>query len=161
MADNVVVVGVDGTVAGLRALRWAIAEAARRGAGVRAVTAWQFEYGTELGVLDRDSARTRARELVGDAVAAATCESLGDIIWIDPAVVEGPVVPVLVAESCNAALLVVGHRGRSGRVLGALLGSISTECIRHARCPVVVVPPPRPAMRAATTTDRAAPPTLR
>ena len=98
MADSVIVVGVDGTVAGLRALRWAIAEAARRGVAVRAVTAWQFEYGAELGVLDRDSARARATELVHDAVAAATFENLGDTTWIDVAGVEGPAVPVLVAE---------------------------------------------------------------
>jgi Universal stress protein UspA and related nucleotide-binding proteins len=159
MADSVIVVGIDGTVAGLRALRWALGEAVRRAAAVRVVNAWQFEHGTELAVPDRDSARARALGLVTDAVAATTFESLGDIVPIESAVVEGPVVTVLVAESATAALLVVGHRGRS-RLLAALLGSISAECIRHARCPVVVVPPPRPAARVTATSGGAPPPAL-
>lgn len=157
MVDSVIVVGVDGTVAGLRALRWAVAEAVRRAAVVRVVTAWHFEYGAELGVVDRDSAQARALEVVADAVAATTSETLGEVVAVESVVVEGPVVPVLVAESAAAALLVLGHRGHS-RLLGALLGSISADCIRHARCPVVVVPPLRPAVPVAAASEGAPPP---
>jgi Universal stress protein family len=39
-------------------------------------------------------------------------------------------------------LLVVGSHGHSSLV-NALLGSVSAECVRHATCPVVVIPPPR------------------
>lgn len=159
MADSVIVVGVDGTVAGLRALRWAVAEAVRRAAVVRAVHVWHFEYGAELAVLDRDCARGRAQEVVSDAVAVSTSESLGDIVPIESVVVEGPVVPVLVAESTSSGLLVLGHRGRS-RWLGAVLGSISAECIHHARCPVVVVPPPRALARVGSRSEGAPPPAL-
>ncbi len=157
MVDSVIVVGVDGTVAGLRALRWAVAEPVRWAAPVRVVNAWHYEHGVELGVVDRDSARARALEVVAAAVAVTTSEILGEVVAIEPAAVEGPVVPVLVAESAAARLLVVGHRGRS-RLLGALLGSISAECIRHARCPVVVVPPPRPAVQVTATSHGAPPP---
>jgi nucleotide-binding universal stress UspA family protein len=44
------------------------------------------------------------------------------------------------ASERNAALLIVGSRGR-GLMRAALLGSVSAAAIRLASCPVVVVPP--------------------
>jgi nucleotide-binding universal stress UspA family protein len=44
------------------------------------------------------------------------------------------------ARSSGADLIVVGSRGR-GPLKAALLGSVSREVVRHAPCPVVVVPP--------------------
>lgn len=45
----------------------------------------------------------------------------------------------LVDHAAGADLLVVGALGRS-RVREVLLGSVSSHCAHHARCPVVVVP---------------------
>ncbi|MGX1161233.1 nucleotide-binding universal stress UspA family protein [Arthrobacter sp. SLBN-100] len=45
---------------------------------------------------------------------------------------------VLVEESKSAQLLVVGRRGRGG-LLGQLMGSVSSACVAHAHCPVLVV----------------------
>jgi hypothetical protein len=42
--------------------------------------------------------------------------------------------------SDKTAFIVVGTRGR-GAFTSALLGSVSNEIVRAARCPVVVVPP--------------------
>ena len=47
---------------------------------------------------------------------------------------------VILSRATDAALVVVGSRGR-GAVAGALFGSFSREVAREAPCPVVVVPP--------------------
>ncbi len=49
-----------------------------------------------------------------------------------------------IAADEGARLLVVGSRGR-GLIASAVLGSISSALAAHAPCPVVVVPPGKPA----------------
>ena len=46
-----------------------------------------------------------------------------------------------VARSMEAALIVVGSRGR-GRLAGAVLGSVSQGVLRASSTPVLIVPPP-------------------
>jgi nucleotide-binding universal stress UspA family protein len=54
---------------------------------------------------------------------------------------EGPAARVIleVAEEENASLIVLGTRGPSSTA-ELLLGSVSTEVLRFARCPVMAVP---------------------
>jgi nucleotide-binding universal stress UspA family protein len=47
---------------------------------------------------------------------------------------------VLVSESSDAQLLVVGRRGRGG-FLSQVMGSVSGACAAHAKCPVLIVGP--------------------
>ena len=46
---------------------------------------------------------------------------------------------MLVEESREAELLVVGSRGLGG-FRGLLLGSVGQQCAHYAACPVVIVP---------------------
>jgi nucleotide-binding universal stress UspA family protein len=136
-AKRTIVVGVDGTEAGRRALRWALEEAARIGAEVQAITAWSFEVSAVPGVNDPYTAGRRAAKILADDVAAVAA---GDGTAVVQRTVEGPAVEMLVAAATDAALLVVGSH-RHGRLFEAILGSVTVGCLRHAACPVVVVPP--------------------
>jgi len=129
-----IVVGIDGSEGGDRALDWALKEARRAGLGVLIVHAFDKSPGgidpilTALVTNDAqavlDSALHRAR------IAGVDARGM---------LVAGSAAKVLVEASHGAELLVVGNRGRSGLV-GALLGSVSTACVRHATCPILIVP---------------------
>ncbi|MGQ0719307.1 MAG: universal stress protein [Pseudonocardiales bacterium] len=55
----------------------------------------------------------------------------------------------------GAAMLVVG-RHRGGLLRQAVLGSVSAVCVRHATCPVVVIPAAVSQPEEATSTEPAA-----
>jgi nucleotide-binding universal stress UspA family protein len=59
-------------------------------------------------------------------------------IPVETSTVEGHAAPVLLDAASDADLLVVGSLGH-GRFSGMLMGSVSTHCVEHANCPVVVV----------------------
>jgi nucleotide-binding universal stress UspA family protein len=133
-----IVVGVDGSEGGRRALRWAVREAEARGGTVQAVGAWRWDvdegprYGTKrLAAADELAERAIRREVasVGDRAA----------VPIGTETVEGRAADVLTSAASDANLLVLGSHGHS-RVWHTVLGSVSEECIRKATCPVVVVP---------------------
>jgi nucleotide-binding universal stress UspA family protein len=138
-----IVVGVDGTSAGQAALAFAMREAAVRGSALEVVTTWQWNpaYYPSLGDEPAD-VRRRAQEVQYDAISAAlACTTAPPVI--SRRVVEGEAGPVLVDVAHDADYLAVGteHKNALSRVI---LGSVSLYCMRHAVCPVVVVPAPRP-----------------
>jgi nucleotide-binding universal stress UspA family protein len=138
-----VVVGVDGSEGSRQALRWALEEAADRGRPVRAVSVWQrtYNYGSEAyWPIDEDISRRAAQQL---AQAVDDCGHDYPNVQVEQVVLEGDPAQVLCAQSEQAGLLVVGSRGRK-TFTGLLLGSVSTKCAHHSRCPVVIVPTTRP-----------------
>jgi len=156
----VVVVGVDGTESSHRALAWAATEAVRRGAVLRVVTAWSWDAaeGGPLAAVAPETLLDVARDTQAAAVDAALA-GLDARPVVSCEVVQSTAADALVEASRRADLVVVGTHGR-GPVRSFLLGSVSQAVIKHAACPVVVMPPvPGPVERPdqAPTGDRTRP----
>jgi nucleotide-binding universal stress UspA family protein len=133
-----IVVGVDGSPESQRALIFAVTEARVRGEGLRAIAVWHREpwrrADREAGDdADRVAEAQAAVQSALDLVLAGTPVPSTELM-----VCEGDAARVLIEESRDAALLVVGSRGR-GRLRAALLGSVSRDCASHAHCPVAVI----------------------
>lgn len=135
-----VVVGVDGSASSLAAVRAAAMEAHWRGTRLRLVHAIAWSELHPLGPLSlgpteralRDAGEPLLTEAEEEASAAAPA------VDVSRTVVTGDPMAVLEAQSHDAALVVVGSRGRGGFV-GLLVGSTGVHLSAHARCPVLVV----------------------
>lgn len=146
-----VVVGIDDSPAGLAALRWAIGFARARGARLVTVRAWALGL-PRHGGLRRHRSRTAvvitfrgaepghaARNLT-ERVFRAVAGHVPDDIDVTIETPEGnPGLVLTQIASGSDDVLVVGTRpGPSLR--RAVHGSVSSQVIQHAHCPVVVVP---------------------
>ena len=136
-----IVVGVDGSAAGQRALRWALAEARRRNEPIQAVIAWRWDALEGLDVISSAAADEAAATLLRQIDAVPVSERWD--VTIVKQVLEGRPGDVLTAAARDADLLVIGSHGHSHR-LQEVLGSTAEECVRNANCPVVVLPPTQP-----------------
>jgi nucleotide-binding universal stress UspA family protein len=135
-----IVVGVDGSDNSIDALRWALDEAQRRHATLQAVAAWQFPY-TGIGFapsIGPAGLEDGAAAILEQALRLA-CPDDAARPPIEQLVVQDTPAHALVEAAKGADLLVVGSRGRGG-FKGLLLGSVSTQVVHHAPCPIVVVP---------------------
>jgi nucleotide-binding universal stress UspA family protein len=135
-----VVVGVDGSGPALAATRWAAREAERRRVGLRLVKAYRGRPPGQIRAarpdLDyREVMLEGARAAVSEAATVAAEAAPG--IDVVEEVVDGRTIPVLVAESQHAGMIVVGKRGLGGYG-GLLVGSVAVALATHACCPVVV-----------------------
>jgi len=136
-----IVVGVDGSKCSHSALRFALNEARIRHTKLRIVVVWHVPlaaYGAGWAPppphLAEDS-EAAASEVLAEALQLVM-EDGG--VEIEQVVREGQPTDVLVEESAEAEMLVLGSRGRGGfREL--MLGSVSQQCAHHARCPVTIV----------------------
>jgi nucleotide-binding universal stress UspA family protein len=140
--DRIVVCGVDGSPASQRALEWAVAEAGYRGCRLRAVTAWSWD-GIE-GMMAAGSpadAQGQAESVQRKALMGAM-ESIDDSPEVERRLVRGRPSEVLCIAGLDAEMLVVGSRGHT-TMHGVFVGSTSQRVIRHASCPVVVMPDPQ------------------
>jgi nucleotide-binding universal stress UspA family protein len=145
-----VVVGVDGSAESLAALRAAVAEAARLHTDVVVAAAYlpgyywmdMYSIATPSAAEIRGRVLERTDEMVAQVLAerGSAPDGRQPAVVVEP--VEGAAEDVLVERARDAALLVVGSRGR-GTMRGLLLGSIALHCAMHASCPVLVVHPRR------------------
>lgn len=140
-AEPLIVVGVDGSPASERALRWAIDYARLVGGGVRAIAAWEYPafYGW-AGLAMPPAEGFNPEELAGRTLSETVAKVAGADagVRIAETVMPGNAAQALLEAAQGAALLVVGSRGLGG-FSGALLGSVSRHLTEHAPCPVVVV----------------------
>ncbi|MFD7658167.1 universal stress protein [Actinosynnema sp. NPDC059797] len=133
-----IVVGIDGTPASERALRWAMDEALQRGAPLHVVNAYAYEPLADWTMLTEQDARARSEALVEDALREAAVGRL-EFPRIIRHCVRGPAAEALEQRARGAAMLVVAAHGGS-RFRQVLMGSTSAHCVRHAETPVVVLP---------------------
>jgi len=145
-AHRMVVVGVDGSPGADAALRFAMEEASRREAVVRAVVAVRppelYAYADYMLPEPADGRAAAAADV--ERRIQALREQFGLTVESEAIAVTGSPVHVLVDAARDAELLVVGHRGR-GPWRSALLGSVGLGAVLQAPCPVTVVPAPEPA----------------
>ncbi|MGY2130206.1 universal stress protein [Blastococcus sp. SYSU DS0617] len=137
-----VVVGVDGRTGDDAVLAFAVAEAAARGADLRAVHAWrdvplESAVGAFGPLVDWSGVEADARRLLTEAVGPVRHGS-PDVRIREEVLRDTPATALLTA-SAGAELLVVGHRHR-GRL--ARLGSTTNGVLHRAACPIAVVPIP-------------------
>ncbi len=143
---NAVVVGVDGSAGSRAALEYALDEAALRGhpvAGVIAWTppeAWTTPYPMITSAVDLQAAAVELATRQIDEVLADRAGRGASAPSVELVAASGPAAVVLERLSAEAAMLVVGHRGR-GAIASRLIGSIGLSAVVHARCTVVVVRP--------------------
>jgi nucleotide-binding universal stress UspA family protein len=136
-----IVVGIDGSETGERALRWAVHEAASRGGTVQAVAAFTFDGVDASNLHNRDEQQKMIEDMLCAQVAAALDDD--PRVAVTTRVAFGSPADVLPDCSRHANLLVLGSHGH-GRLYHAVIGSTADACLRHAVCPLVVVPAPNP-----------------
>jgi nucleotide-binding universal stress UspA family protein len=136
-----VLVGIDGSDHSRKALTWAAAEAANHGADLVVVNVWEHTLPPPAGsvsVSERyvpDPSQRTAEDLLEEIK-----EELGENppVLVQPRVKQGNPAKVLIDESADADLLVVGTRGHGG-FRGLVLGSVSQHVAAYAKCSVTVV----------------------
>ena len=130
-----VVVGVDGSSQSKAVLEWAVEHAQALDGKLRVVLAWTAPelFDLEPARVEYELAAAAERvlaDLTADVRRGASAETIVD---------EGSAVRVLLRESRDADLLVVGRHGHD-HAGGKPMGSVTQALVMRAPCPVVVVP---------------------
>ncbi len=139
-----IVVGVDGSQHSERSLEWAMKEAALRQVPLTVIavhpvaTSGWTKAGLKFPADQADEERARAaaqeetdkaaNQLGGQRPPSVTVRA-----------VSGVPAEELINASRGADMLVVGSRG-SGGFSRLLMGSVSSQAVHHAECPVVIIP---------------------
>jgi nucleotide-binding universal stress UspA family protein len=135
---GLIVVGIDDSAGAREVLHFALDEARLRQATLRAVHAIRA-FGSypslEWGGSDVRNLHRAAEDIIEDATSEVAAE--GEDVQVERRVIEGAPMAVLVEESRDADLVVVGSRSHAD-----FPGSVSQQCAHHAECPVVIVRAP-------------------
>lgn len=132
-------VGVDGSPSSIHALRYAARLAKAFEGTIEAVSIWEFPMTSGYHPVLDWSPEADAESILADAIDLAFGAT--PPYHLSTSVSPGPIAKTLIDRSRHADLLVLGSRGHGGFV-GLLLGSVSTTCVQHAHCPVLIVRTP-------------------
>lgn len=133
-----VIVGIDGGLASIAALKFAVHEAQLRDTHVRAINSWPAtDRRDDSGPLVCNTYE-EATELLNHVIDEAMLGLQHDVLIVREVAMDSAG-HALVTASRDAQLVVVGSTDRSRH--GLRHGSQTVErCLRFAECPVVVVP---------------------
>lgn len=135
------VVGTDGSTTSRMAWQFAVEQARLRQSVVQVVHAYRGPPGARPGGYtsppswpSRDFLETQALDVIDHTIGT-------DAHGIDVERLVTPESPAAALQRIGrgADMIVIGSRGRGG-FGGLLLGSVSQQVVRHAPCPVVVIP---------------------
>jgi len=139
-----IVVGIDGSPASTAALVWAVRQAKTTGRPVLAVSVCRVNAKPPSSApmpitrpVGEDPFREQHARDLRTAVEAVRRDADG--IVIDQLVPTGDPGAVLVELSADADGLVLGGHGYRKAGL-TVIGSVAAYCLRHASCPVTVIP---------------------
>lgn len=139
-----IVVGVSGSLASAQALRWAAAEAHRRQAQLRVVTAWEPEHRASYAPPGPRHSLERQRLHASQELEYVLKAVFGPVLPTDmiAEIAEGTAERALVERSAGADLLVLGSTSSIAGP-GRSIGPVIRACLASAHCPVVVIGPER------------------
>ena len=142
-SNDHIIVGVDGSPQSKVAVDWAARDAAMRRAPLRLVHVLNPPVVMTFPEVPMPPGYLKWLEEEGQKVLATALETVREAtkdhpIEVTSEMVSGPAVPTLVDLSKEARLLVVGCRGH-GALARGLLGSVSSNLVHHAHCPVAVI----------------------
>ena len=128
-----IVVGIDGSLAAIKAALWGVDEAISRSVPLRLVSVLKSTHlSPDEYERDLEHAEISLRE------ARSAVEADGRPVKIETETPRGPAGPVLVEASHDAEMICVGSVG-IGRYARSILGSTATELAEKAHCPVAVL----------------------
>ncbi len=138
-----IVVGIDGSEHSVIALEWALKQAALQHSPVTVLTVNSVPESGWTGLpvtVAQDPVEEEKARKAADAMTQKLLSQLGEAqpSSVTIRAVSGYPATELIGASRDADLLVVGSRGAGG-FTRLLVGSVSSQVVNHAACPVVVV----------------------
>jgi nucleotide-binding universal stress UspA family protein len=139
-----ITVGIDGSAHSTRALEWAIKEAAVRHAPLTVLTVHLVPASGWTGnpiILPQDATDEEKTRQAAEEMTLKAISQLGEAqpSSVTVRAISGFPAQELIEASRTADLMVVGSRGAGG-FARLSIGSVSSQVVHYAHCPVVVVP---------------------
>ena len=142
-----ITVGIDGSAHSTRALEWAIKEAAVRHAPVTVLTVHTVPMSGWTGnpiTLPQDAEDQEKAQQAAEEMTLKATSQLGAAqpSSVTVRAISGFPARELIEASRTADLMAAGSRGAGG-FTRLMIGSVSSQVVHPAHCPVVVVPSER------------------